>query len=258
MTPIELNIIRTWPDGFAARLEHVWKDMVGFIPSYKLYDLQRVLAEFGLRMEVFENARPAATTEMPRWVCLEGMNKDELDAYDYGCRGMEHALRQVLEGKDTGEGVSVEPWESLRRRVLALMAPIDMVLYCPKCGMQHIDEPEVLAKVFACHHADPMACDCDNKRWVNPPHRSHLCHGCDHVWRPADVPTNGVRAVTTVGKADSPLPATPPSARDVVRQLLFALQSTHPYVHGWCTIQSVKAEIKRANDAAHRFLQGGR
>lgn len=74
--------------------------------------------------------------------------------------------------------------------------PIDMVLHCQKCGMQHIDAPE--------------DADCDGEvvhsfGWSNPPHRSHLCHGCGHVWRPADVPTNGVQAVKTKGKADSPV-----------------------------------------------------
>lgn len=68
--------------------------------------------------------------------------------------------------------------------VVTVPPPIDMVLYCPSCGLQHIDK----------------ACD----GWGNPPHRSHLCHGCNHVWRPADVPTNGVAAVRTVGKVDSP------------------------------------------------------
>lgn len=66
--------------------------------------------------------------------------------------------------------------------------PIDMVLYCPACGLQHIDAEE--------------------DGWDNPPHRSHLCHGCKHVWRPADVPTNGVAAVATTGSKDSPI-ATP-------------------------------------------------
>lgn len=67
-------------------------------------------------------------------------------------------------------------------------APIDMVLHCPACGKQHIDAP------------DERTPD-----WKNEPHRSHLCHGCGHIWRPADVPTNGVAAVRTKGKADSPL-----------------------------------------------------
>lgn len=75
--------------------------------------------------------------------------------------------------------------------------PIDMVLHCPKCGMQHIDRrntPEDGAD-----WNDPEIA------WLNPPHRSHLCHGCGHIWRPADVPTNGVQAVKTKGKADSPV-----------------------------------------------------
>jgi rubredoxin len=62
---------------------------------------------------------------------------------------------------------------------------IDMVLYCPECGEQHLDE---------------AAGD-----WTNPPHRSHLCHGCGHIWRPADVPTNGVLSVRTMGLKDSPI-----------------------------------------------------
>jgi hypothetical protein len=76
--------------------------------------------------------------------------------------------------------------------------PIDMVLHCPKCGTQHIDAPEPVA----------MPSDTnDMPAWVNPPHRSHLCHGCGHIWRPADVPTNGVAAVKTKGKDDSPVAA---------------------------------------------------
>ncbi len=63
--------------------------------------------------------------------------------------------------------------------------PINMVLYCPSCGAQHIDEP--------------------NGQWTNPPHRSHQCQDCGYIWRPADVPTNGVRATLTKGEADAPI-----------------------------------------------------
>jgi hypothetical protein len=63
--------------------------------------------------------------------------------------------------------------------------PIDMVLICPNCGTQHIDQPQ------------------PEKNWDNPPHRSHECHHCDWVWRPADVPTNGVEKIQTKGKVDS-------------------------------------------------------
>jgi ribA/ribD-fused uncharacterized protein len=78
--------------------------------------------------------------------------------------------------------------------------PIDMVLHCPNCGLQHIDAPE-----FNSERHDPYpAFGCDPAlSWTNPPHRSHLCHGCGHIWRPADVPTNGVVATKTKGKADS-------------------------------------------------------
>ena len=58
---VQLEVIRYWPDGFQDRLEHVWKDLVGFIPSYKLYDLQRMLAEFGFAMKIYEGAAPAST-----------------------------------------------------------------------------------------------------------------------------------------------------------------------------------------------------
>jgi hypothetical protein len=63
---------------------------------------------------------------------------------------------------------------------------IDMVLHCPRCGMQHVDEPDLA------------------RGWANSPHRSHLCAACDFVWRVADVCTNGVRRTQTRGQADTP------------------------------------------------------
>jgi hypothetical protein len=62
--------------------------------------------------------------------------------------------------------------------------PIDMLLYCPRCTTQHIDAPSLAAS------------------WTNPPHRSHLCAQCGHIWRPADVATNGVARIHTQGKQD--------------------------------------------------------
>ena len=38
--------------------------------------------------------------------------------------------------------------------------PIPMLLFCPLCGEQHVDAPD------------------EPSRWLNPPHKSHLCHGC--------------------------------------------------------------------------------
>ena len=63
--------------------------------------------------------------------------------------------------------------------------PIPMVLFCPACGRQHVDAP------------NPA------EGWDNPPHRSHKCGACAHVWRPADVPTAGVETIATVGQVDT-------------------------------------------------------
>lgn len=71
----------------------------------------------------------------------------------------------------------------------AVAPPIAMLLFCPRCDLQHVDA------------AQP------DKGWDNPPHRSHQCQACHYVWRPADVATTGVRALQTTGEAD--LPASP-------------------------------------------------
>lgn len=65
-------------------------------------------------------------------------------------------------------------------------APIPMVLHCPACGTQHIDQA--------------------TEDWPNPPHTSHKCvgpNGCGCIWRPADVPTTGVEAIETAGSSDN-------------------------------------------------------
>jgi hypothetical protein len=64
--------------------------------------------------------------------------------------------------------------------------PIPMILYCPQCHEQHVDEP------------DERTPD-----WDNPPHRSHLCHACGCIWRPADAATEGVRSIKTAGERDT-------------------------------------------------------
>ncbi|HDR9758766.1 hypothetical protein KDX16_33610 [Burkholderia vietnamiensis] len=67
--------------------------------------------------------------------------------------------------------------------------PIPMLLFCPACGLQHVDAPE------PAHDGE--------EEWDNPPHRSHKCHACATVWRPADVPTVGVASIQTSGQADN-------------------------------------------------------
>jgi hypothetical protein len=49
--------------------------------------------------------------------------------------------------------------------------PIPMLLFCPACGDRHVDEGEFAAKS----------------------HHTHACQTCGMAWRPAVVPTVGVR-----------------------------------------------------------------
>ena len=76
----------------------------------------------------------------------------------------------------------------------AIGEPIPMILFCPLCGVQHIDKADEDASAYPDGH---------ESRWDNPPHRSHLCAACGCIWRPADVPTTGVERIATRGKADT-------------------------------------------------------
>lgn len=104
-------------------------------------------------------------------------------------------------------------------RIDELEAPIDMVLYCPNCGTQHVDAPDSDVPGQVMREGKPVNVPCvikanDPGAWTNPPHRSHLCHSCGTIWRPADVPTNGVAELKTQGKADT----WPVHAEEVVAQ----------------------------------------
>jgi hypothetical protein len=57
--------------------------------------------------------------------------------------------------------------------------PVPMLLFCPRCMLQHIDAPN------------------PGKGWTNPPHRTHECQDCGHLWRPCDLPTTGVLVLKT-------------------------------------------------------------
>lgn len=52
---------------------------------------------------------------------------------------------------------------------------IPVVLHCPLCKVQHIDQLEE-----------------DGTDWATRPHRKHLCAACKHVWQPYPVGTYGV------------------------------------------------------------------
>jgi hypothetical protein len=65
----------------------------------------------------------------PRWVCLEGMNADELAAHDYGCALSMDAVKRVLDGRDVGHGSCNEPWASVRQQLLSAVAVLRSLGY---------------------------------------------------------------------------------------------------------------------------------
>lgn len=114
---------------------------------------------------------------------LAGFRADPPDS-DYQ-KGFLAALLVVWR-EGLGKGAKDKSLNDLAAMVAAPAVPIQMILHCPRCGLQHVDEP-----------------DERTPGWTNPPHRSHLCHGCGCIWRPADCPTTGVAALYTSGTADS-------------------------------------------------------
>lgn len=82
--------------------------------------------------------------------------------------------------------------------------PVDLLLWCPNCFEQHVDEakPDVCEKCGGDENAHPYF-GCDTfEAWLNPSHKSHRCSFCNHVFRPSDVPTNGVLKLTSQGSRD--------------------------------------------------------
>ncbi len=104
-------------------------------------------------------------------------------------KSLHELLAQIRDhaGVDCPFGDLPEAVAALRRAAQrqAHAGVINMVLHCPSCGTQHVDAPD------------------RSTDWDNPPHRSHLCHQCGLVWRPADVWTTGVQEVETRGSCDT-------------------------------------------------------
>lgn len=98
-------------------------------------------------------------------------------------KGLPHAMVDDAE-RDLGRAEAAL-FAAITPAAAPQAVPIPMVLHCPSCGLQHVDAPEPEAG------------------WFNPPHRSHKCHGCGSVWRPADVATVGVARIATRGAADT-------------------------------------------------------
>lgn len=82
--------------------------------------------------------------------------------------GHEAAIRECAE---RGSDLHPDSVFALLREIDRLRAPIPMILTCPCCNARHIDEG----------------------RFATTPHHTHACQECGLPWRPAIVPTVGVR-----------------------------------------------------------------
>lgn len=147
---------------------------------------------------------------------------DTKAVFEFLCR--KYVQRQDARQKSMGlHYTEAETHDLANALVREFGKPIDMVLHCPACGLQHIDKDNTEdLRIEAAETGRDREGDkeldrwLEDNEWTNPPHRSHLCLGCKHIWRPADVPTNGVKAVSTTGKADSPIV---PSSNQTLRHV---------------------------------------
>ncbi len=121
-------------------------------------------------------------------------------------------IEAVLARHGCPPGATMTDWVDEQLTALAAATkPVDMLLFCPHCGRQHIDAIET-GTTLSRSGLDTLT-ETEVVTWSNPPHRSHLCHHCGTIWRPADVATNGVATIGTRGKNDSTLFATKAAAQ---------------------------------------------
>lgn len=106
----------------------------------------------------------------------------------------------IARAPDASGGVSFQEWLDNAEKICELfnaqLKPADVILFCPNCNAQHIDKAEPdncqnCGENRYHHYAPTNECK-DFTEWLNPPHKSHRCHSCNHVWKPFDYATNGV------------------------------------------------------------------
>ena len=146
------------------------------------------------------------------------MHEDDLKVlrlkakYDGGDHRLQHLLfcyETMFENACDPNSSTIEFKPEILRAMDAYEKPRDMIIFCPACHKQHIDkaEPDVCelcGGLWADHQHTTQFSECkDFKAWINPPHKSHRCHFCNAVFRPADFPTNGVAKIETRGENDT-------------------------------------------------------
>ncbi len=134
------------------------------------------------------------------------LHKSHKGRWPNNVRNAVQGLRRALAARyETPAGLvygSIDACASVQRKFAwsapIETAPIPMILFCPMCGVQHIDMDQSIP--ITTMESERLN---HTVTWSNPPHRSHLCRACGCVWRPADVATTGVAEIETKGKADN-------------------------------------------------------
>lgn len=162
---------------------------------------------------------------------FDKMTVDSLFEYvvnQFACIEIEddQTITQERDGNILG---ALERIDNAYKSLTATVAqPVDMLLFCPNCGEQHVDEaaPDIcedcgIEELFHSAESAVNKCAAFNP-WLNPPHKSHRCKSCNWVWRPSDVPTNGVAAIKTKGANDqSAFPSSTTIERDMLWPVFF-------------------------------------
>lgn len=132
------------------------------------------------------------------------------------------------------------------------LSPIPMILHCPRCHVQHIDAPDENVKwCVGCTPDNCSGCNEGEGKWTNPPHRSHLCASCGFIWRPADVPTEGVASIKTRGANDSW-----PPALQALSDTAALVEKTRADPEAWAALQSAVNEVtKRIQEAGEALME---
>jgi hypothetical protein len=133
---------------------------------------------------------------------------------------LDFGLKDYLWGVPAGEKDERQRLvaEAIVTAINTLAAPVDMIIFCPKCHLQHVDEPNPTVCMDCGHkktrHDFPdesdgrnfdicleQGCQCTSfNPWTNPPHRKHRCQNpvCNHVFAvTATIKTNGVKELPT-------------------------------------------------------------
>lgn len=176
--------ITGWVVGFGLHVQNWWALVLLLIASrWVFFTLQVAFSTGDVRAAADAAAKVALRDRFAAHAMQAQLTTDGVP----GDAAEDLISAAMTKGRDPIDQLAITSYEvadaMLRARDGAI--PIEMVLHCPTCTAQHVDAPE------------------PENGWSNPPHRSHQCKACGTTWRPADVPTYGVEAITTRGKRDS-------------------------------------------------------